>query len=195
MLRLRILILAEVGEQLYRQCGSLSEWDPTAFSSQTSCARMGCASAGNPLARPSLQLHCGFQSRFSLHFCFCQMSPQKVHSAVLAVQEWGLIPIGNFLWLCAARAGHLPCQGTVASMGLWCTSQNRRRQGLSPVTSLTCQHLNCENGCQAWELQWVQLPPFSSNMLLHMGHWPTREGMLQQVLTAQVMFHTEKNGT
>lgn len=110
-------------------------------------------------------------------------------------EEWGLIPIGNFLWLCAARAGHLPCQGTVASMGLWCTSQNRRRQGLSPVTSLTCQHLNCENGCQAWELQWVQLPPFSSNMLLHMGHWPTREGMLQQVLTAQVMFHTEKNGT
>lgn len=87
MLRLRILILAEVGEQLYRQCGSLSEWDPTAFSSQTSCARMGCASAGNPLARPSLQLHCGFQSRFSLHFCFCQMSPQKVHSAVLAVRS------------------------------------------------------------------------------------------------------------
>lgn len=83
----------------------------------------------------------------------------------------------------------LPCQGTVASMGLWCTSQNRRRQGLSPVTSFTCQHLNCENGCQAWELQWVQLPPFSSNMLLHMGHWPTREGMLQQVITAQVMFH------
>lgn len=25
-----------------------------------------------------------------------------------------------------------------------------------------------------------------------MGHWPTREGMLQQVITAQVMFHTEK---
>lgn len=92
--RLRILILAEAGEQLYRQCGSISEWDPTAFSSQTSCARMGSASAGNPPAKPSLQLHCGYQNRFSLQFHFCQMSPQRVHSAVLAVRSEDGFPLG-----------------------------------------------------------------------------------------------------